>query len=254
MIAPLIPGLVVQLRRNVTVESAVLFSTLLAGLGFLNVFRHPGDSEMYFFAYGYVAAAMLAAVGWRRLIANVFRPVHVRGRLLLPLAVFALMVVAIDAPSDIHSKRFWSWLTVNRQPLLDTGFVSGLRWVAHHTPTDAVLAVDTARTGSKYCFYTALAERRALLECENGWVNEGHLPFSAPGKPIERLLSNRLEVNEGIFRRFDKGALSVAASRYGVSYVVLDLANGVTPTDLSKMARIAKPVFTNGAIAVFAVS
>jgi hypothetical protein len=255
LILPLIPGLVVQLRRNVRLETALLASILLAGFGFLNVFRHPGDSEAYFFAYGYVGAAMLAGVGWRRLIANVVRPVHFRGRYLFPIVVFALIVLAIDAPAEQHPKRFWNWLgSAQRQPLASTGFVSGLRWVAHHTPTDAVIAVDTSLTGKNYCFYTALAERRALLECENGWFNEGHSPFSGDGKPLERVLLDRYNVNEGIFRRFDKRAVNVAASRYGVSYIVLNLANGVERPNARKLAQIAQPVFANDGIAVFAVS
>ena len=47
----------------------------------------------------------------------------------------------------------------------------GLRWIALNTDTSAVMAVNNRflyppKADPRYCYYTAFAERRAMLECK----------------------------------------------------------------------------------------
>lgn len=137
----------------------------------------------------------------------------------------------------------------------------GLAWVRGHTDPNAVIAVNNYRDGSLYWdtgwrtpddyYYSALGERRTFLE---GWVyaqrsfeiGEGAV-FAGRKVPFPR----RLALNDAIFQRADRRALTTVARRWNVRYLIVDrVHNWANP----RLAYLANPVFCNHDMIIYALA
>ena len=142
------------------------------------------------------------------------------------------------------------WSTLDGTPVhsvenqnLTPELFSGLRWVAENTPRDAVFAIDThhadaAGADPRWCYFTALAERRAWAGCAIAKTFSVH-----PGGDERVAVSDRIYAG-------DRRALQRAVDD-GVSFVAVDLVHGEPPD--RRLARQGRLVFDNGALLVYDV-
>lgn len=255
LLAGVLPGVAAAVRFvPARLDVGVLGAMLLAGFVFLFAFSNAGESQRYFEWYALVAGAVLAAVGVAELVPRVVGPVSVRPSILIATGVAVLVAWAVEAPLD-HSKSVW--LNIGHSGGPSAEYV-GFRWIAQHTSPNDVLAVD-ARSDPSSCFQTAFAERRAMLDCTIGIAPERNAgTFSSLGDlmspQVFAQVQERVQLNDAIFDRGDRAALSAAARRFGVRYVVVDLASGGTRTQVGKLRAAATQVFANPAVVVFRVA
>ena len=123
-----------------------------------------------------------------------------------------------------------------------------LSWIRHHTPTNAVIAVnnqysDSVRRAPTYCYYSAFGERRVFLE---GWENT--IPAANLINPAITPFPYRLALNNALFLHADSQALAVMERRYGVSYLLVDRAHGPVQPRLGALAHV---VFANPGVIVY---
>jgi hypothetical protein len=169
-------------------------------------------------------------------------------------AVGVLLVLwTFESPVDPVAKGVWQNV---HHASGETQEYAGFHWIATHTPEAAVLAVD-ARATPTSCFQTAFAARRALIDCYFGFAPEQTLQSADDLRrtlppSLFREVEARLRLNNAIFQGH-AAALAEAARRYGVRYVVVDLASGGTAGQARAIGRVADPVFRNAAVAVFRV-
>jgi hypothetical protein len=227
---------------------------LLLGVGLATALKFSGRhttlvwagvlvSTVLFFA----AAALRTRAGQRRTWV----------RLLL---ITLLGAAALDAPLDvfphlIHESRRGT-LYVHGGTGLTTDLYRGLRWIRANTSSRDVLAVSNYSVDSQNpefddVYYSAFAERRTFLE---GWaytmktLKRGG--FSPRLKRSNSPFPRRLRLNDAVFQRGDRKALETIVRDYGVRYLVVDRVHGGDP---ARVASLGRRVFSNPAVAVFAV-
>jgi hypothetical protein len=163
-------------------------------------------------------------------------------------------------PGEPLTPAFWAHFEGVGAPTtndnLTPGLYAGLRWISEHTPRDAVLAVnnrwqDGRETDARYCYYSAFAQRRVMLECDIGTRHIDHyLGLSAAlAIPGRGPYPERTTLNTRIFFYGDAPALGIAKRLYGVSYVVVDLVHK-DDANLPAVEALGKVVFANRAIVV----
>jgi hypothetical protein len=140
------------------------------------------------------------------------------------------------------------------------GIAQGLAWVRHHSSTDAVLAVNNystrpyrrhrpAPTPDEY-IYSALAERRVFLE---GWVYANRsfqIGEIAVFRNQRQPFPDRRWLNDAVFRRADRRALSILVRRYGVRFLVVDRIHADASPRLAQLAPLA---YANRDMRIYAV-
>ena len=210
------------------------------------------------------AAYLLLAAGLALLAVLALRlPRARRGFAWLLVCVAVAVAAALDIPLD-HAPRsvlrppdrapLFVWQS---EPQMASGLYRGLVWIREHTSRGAVLAVDNYHERlqygrrPQYFYYSAFAERRVFLEgwlaTPRAWKLGGEEVAVGRKMPFPR----RLALNEAVFRRADRGALRTLARNHGVRYLVADRVRGgrVSP----RLPRLARVVFSNDAVAVYAV-
>lgn len=130
---------------------------------------------------------------------------------------------------------------------LAPGKFAALSWIRDNTPTDSVVAVNNS---DPYNFtYAGFAERAVFLQ---GWAytreafDQGYT--EALARSFENLFTDRFALNEKAFAG-DRGALAALAGDYGVRYLVVDSAGGMS-ANIDRIRRLATPVFQRPGIQV----
>jgi hypothetical protein len=267
------------LRRSLDRRSLVWLTCLLvASIVLLYAFVLGGQSQFYFFVYGYAAGCLLAGCGfvalWRRFVS----PLRVRSAAALAAVALVLVLLAIDRPLDPGPKLYWQSLTgtiyapgYRFGPRCDTrsftpGLYAGLRWVATHTPPDAVLAVNNQyiafgsldhcnKSLGQYFYYSAFSERRVMLE---GYYSSQDKPYPpadiAYKHPSETPYPERFRITIGIFARGSRAAVRRAEDRFGVRYLVIDRVNGLqNERSNRRLHALGNVVFQNSAVEIIKV-
>jgi 4-amino-4-deoxy-L-arabinose transferase-like glycosyltransferase len=135
---------------------------------------------------------------------------------------------------------------------------AGFAWIRLHTPTKAVLAVNNYSTHRRHnrrpfpapdeYIYSALAERRVFLE---GWVYANRsfqIGEGAVFRNARQPFPDRRRLNDAVFQRADRRALSVLVRRYGVRYLVVDRLHADASRGLAQVASLA---YSNRDIAIY---
>jgi hypothetical protein len=203
----------------------------------------------YAIVYGLVAVTLLWTCIWlERSLAPSIRRRTVRvAACSIPLltTLGAVKVLGTSGPALVDA-------FLGRKPILidsannrgmTAALYRGLIWVRDHTSPCAVLAVNNhyrgaAMKNSSYFYYSAFTEREVYLESWNYTVQgvHGQQPFP-----------RRLALNDAATIAGRASALR-GLQREGVSYVLIDKIHGPDPKE---PANLARPVFSNGAVAVY---
>lgn len=222
-------------RPHFSGDSIWLWSLFLVTLVPYYFLDQPGASQLYFFWFGYVAASALAAEGLA-LLARRCRSLPLLPRTLVALPLVALLATQLlDTPLDSAATLGrWraglpAYAETNRN--LTQGLLAGLDWLRQNTGTGAVLAVNNYYSSDqgkdpRYYYYAAFAQRRVFLE---GWLytNQSHkIGYSSVAAGTLLPFPERYDLNQRVFLSGDPAALSQMASRYGVSYLVVDRVHG----------------------------
>ncbi len=213
--------------------------------------------QKYFLFAAYVPGCVAAAWGlmalWRWL-----QRAKWGVRLAAGLPLLALTLVALlDIPLDNLTK--WRQLP-NAQPVaiafyrhMTPDIYAGMRWLRDNTPTNAVVALSTteaANVDPVYFFAAGFTERRMFLGGFGNSNQAHHLGFDKVAKGEVHPFPTRLTLNQQVFLRADAQALQRMAQDYGVTYLMVVRGHGGASADLSAIAR---PVFVNAEIEIFAL-
>lgn len=276
VIAPLALGLGAALyyaRGRLPAGKALLLAVLIVGVGADFIIFDIHGSQAYFLYLGYVPAAALSGAGlielWNRTGLARWRAQLVDGTTVSPVLVTAAVVLLLGTwvvegpvgsrPGDPTPQPIWTFVngtyasTANDN--LTPQLYAGLHWVSGHTPPSAVLAVANRWQDSgydpRYCYYTAFAERRVMLECEYGTNHiDEYLPLPlALSNPTSGPYPLRALLNAEIFVHGDRTALAEARKRYGVSYLLFDRVHPAGG-NLPAVERLGRVVYQNPALVV----
>ena len=226
----------------------------------------PNNNKNYFIWYGYIALIPLAAVslmlvwsdvskGARRALARLpsrGARVVVCGALLLG-ALGSVESIALAVPDTW--KTLLDRQTVPRdspsEPGMTAALYRGLSWVRGHTPSCAILAVNTpeihpagataATADSEYFYYSAFTEREVFFE---SWI------MAAQALHVEQPYPGLYVLNRAATVQGSPAAVREIA-RKGVSYILIDKSHGGNVREPSSVSR---PVFANSALDVYRVT
>ncbi len=278
----------------------------------------PGDSQVYFVVYGFLAASIVSAVGITLAVSALHLEVldFVQPALLcaagllavaiglwasgstvglLPAYAFLACIVALTvwllhkrvtgislsarhqilvlgtliltclalaselteqaAPALddwLHGESAFKPSGVNSHRGITTGLLRGLQWLRHNTPSSAVIAVNNhslgGNGGSRYVYYSAFAERSVFLE---SWqytpLGAQYVALKKTSSPFPRLLA----INDAAVLDASPTAISLLKGRYGVRYILVDRIHGPSSPGLARVARL---VYSNPAVAVFKIA
>jgi hypothetical protein len=269
LLLALIPGLLgVWVSRREQSRTLVLWllALLLSSLVPFYAFVLAGDSQVYFLAYGYAAGCVLAGAGlvalWKRYVG----PVAIRAVVAGGLVVLLLLIWSVDRPLESSPKNFWQGLTKGPLPgccdaNMTPGLYAGLRWLSHNSSPNDVLAVndqyqDLAGLDPRNYNYAAFAERRVMLggQFKGALVGPFYPPkTAADAYPTTTPFPTRVRLNNAIFQRADRAALTEAKRRYGVRYLVASKLHGATPEQLKAVGRLGRIVFDNSSVEIISV-
>lgn len=186
-----------------------------------------------------------------------------RGGVWLSLVLSVLVFAAVDQPLDyvpgrvlgLAGNRYFPF-GPSRQPRMTNGLYRGLRWIRADSSTADVLAVNNhyEATGPlrypTYYYYSAFAERRVFLEAWQFAARAPELGGVAVFGGRRTSFSQRLRLNDAVFRSGDRRALDVLVHRYGVRYLLVDRLNG---TATPRVRRLGHLVFSNPAVSIYRV-
>jgi hypothetical protein len=132
----------------------------------------------------------------------------------------------------------------------------GLRWVRDHSGKDEVIAVnnhflDAEGHDSRYWYYTAFTERRALLEAWIGTIDTIKIGFVRVASGEEVPYPVRRRLNAEVFDRADPAAIETLRTRYGVRLLLVDKVHGSASPRLGEYGPL---VFRNSALDVYRLS
>ncbi len=223
----------------------------------------PGDNENYFIWYGYIALIPLAAVSlmlvWSDLSKGVRRALGrlpSRGARVVVCGVLLLGVLGCAESIALAVPDTWKTLldrqTVPRdspsEPGMTAALYRGLSWVRGHTPSCAILAVNTpqirpagataATADSGYFYYSAFTEREVFFE---SWV------MTIQGQHGEQPYPGLYALNRAATLRGSPAAVRELARR-GVSYILSDKSHG---GDVREPPSVGRLVFANSSLGVY---
>jgi hypothetical protein len=187
-----------------------------------------------------VVVAGLLVAAWRRpprraaLVATALVVAVVNGALDTPLHVGDVVVRPL-----LHGRSLYAHDTPDGRGLTPA-LLQGLTWEREHLPVSAVIAVnnqfsDRGLTSADYYYYSAFGERRVFLE---GWYDTVAAANLANPDQIPSSFRPRLLLNDAVFWTGSRTALGVMERRYGVGYLLFDLAHGPVPPDLSQLGHV----------------
>jgi hypothetical protein len=224
----------------------------------------PGDSQVYFLVYGFLAASVVSAAGLCGAIARARPAALAEGarRALAPLGALVLVALAIaselfelGAPTVerwLHGQHAFAASGAGSQRGLTDGLLRGLRWLRLHSRPSDVIAVNNhglgGDGGSRYFYYSAFAERRVLLESWQ-YTPQG-ASYTTLGKtatPFPRLLA----LNDAAVLAASPRAIALLRERYGVRYIVIDRLHG---PDSPRLGRVARLLYANPDVSVFSIA
>lgn len=255
-VAALVPGIAIALWRRRPASRLFLLGMLLAGLGFYLTYRNPGDSQLFFLWYGYIAAAVLAAVGLATLVPRLpALSARQTGSVVVALVVL-LALWTIELPFDRAQKPYWQNINLAAREPPDPSY-AGYEWLAENLPRTAVVAI-VPPVDPDSCYQAAFARRHVLIGCALGL-----LPGKSETSPeavramlqpaAARDFSRRQALNEAIFRDADPAALEAARAEYGVEYLVVDPVGDTRDVSIERLASIATVVYEDRGFSVLAV-
>ena len=247
-------------RRLPDVKEALLLALFLASLGFLYAVSQSGESQLYFFFYGYGAAALVAARGWRETaerLTAVPRAALVAAAVAIAVA-FGLVGddPVIRAPKTL-ARYVAGKATWNTAPAVTPALTEALYWMRDHTSINDVFAVNNQyepdRVIARACYYTALSERRAMLGCEYDGRGTIVLPLHTVRQdPSLHPYARRFKINEHAFRGNPKAIRQAATS--GVTYLFLDKQYAPAHAEARlRRSPVLVEVFANSAAAIYRV-
>jgi hypothetical protein len=227
-------------RRLGWLAGAWLLLLLAAAVVPYELSANPSEPRILVLWLGLPAACVvgLLVAAWRRrgrrpvLVALALVLVTVNGALDTPLHVGDVLV-----PPLLHGRSLY----VRDSPAgrgLTPALFEGLTWMREHVPTDAVVAVNNQFSDSMgrvatYYYYSAFGEHRVFLE---GWYDT--VPAAGTANPEQTPFPLRLFLNDALFRNGSPAALAVMERRYGVRYLLVDLAHGPVPPGLPRLGRV----------------
>jgi hypothetical protein len=236
----------------------LLLALAVTSVGVLLLLNVPGDAQLYFVWYGFVAGALLSAAGLARLVDSP----NWRRRAYTGVACVAIAIGALNVPLDVFPPVAKRWR--DHQPLYDPAghngrigitadLYRGLSWVRDHTGKDDVIAVnmhygDAGQTDPRLFYFSAFTERRVFLESWAYNVRAYEVGYDRVARLEVNPFPERLRLNDAVFAG-SRAAADELRERYGVRYLVVDRLNGGAQ-DLSAFAR---PVFRNRAALVYAL-
>lgn len=194
----------------------------------------------------FAAAALLARGTWRTTCTRLF---------LITLLSASFLDVPLDVFPHLAQASRNGTLYVHGGTGLTTDLYRGLRWIRANTRPQDVMAVSSYSVDDRHpqfddVYYSAFGERRTFLE---GWLYTMKTLSRGPYYKLARTNSpfpKRLQLNDAVFRHGDRQALRTLVRDYGVRYLVVDRVHGGEP---ERVAPLGKRVFSNAAVAIFAV-
>jgi hypothetical protein len=239
--------------------AAVGLLVLVVGGAVLGVYQ-PTEGSTSLRALAPVLAVLFGGLAIL-VVAGLFRR-RVRGGVGLAIALAAVLFSGLaDAPLDAASaatpggtRPYTETEVAPGEPLHSTendnltpGLLAGLRWVRENTDPSAVLAVnnqfrDEDREDARYFYYSALSERRMLLESWRYWAATADLD--------EQPFPERAALNRAILRG-DEGAIRRAVADHGLTHVLIDKVHGGSRATRPPRSGL---VFSNRDIDVYALS
>ncbi len=213
------------------------------------LFVGPGNSQMYFWFFGYVAASVVAAIG---VVALIEWP---RATLRRAGLIFVSTAAVISAASVVFLTRPGVRLMLGDRfrmfqqrpddqvpappPDVTAELSEGLRWVAAHTEPRAVLAVNSV---TPPFYFSALTERQVWLE--------GTFP-GEPSAVVSR--TGRESVVRLLFTSTSLADVCATARPLGIDYLV-DVAHPSTGLRSMLATSELPPVFENSAVRILSLA
>lgn len=204
-------------RRRLTPMHTWLAMVALAGAGPALLFTATGNGQLYFWFNGYVAAAVLAAVGLAGCVrpprSVVARGMRIAAAVAVVIATLSVVFQSRPGVKRLMGDRFRVFQAnpdnqvPDRPADLTRGMVEGLRWVEQHTDPAVVIAVNDQTVNF---YYSALTERAVYLEKFAGVVDViTRTPVTERERAVGRLFGDA-----------GPDESCAAAARTGVSYLV----------------------------------
>jgi hypothetical protein len=252
-------------RAAASSPERLLMCMLAASLPPFLLLGVPGDSELYFLVYGYLAAVIVSAAGVVKAAAGMRSwPAARAGRPHVPVRAAVLAAVALTVPAGAYQltaptlERWLHGLPAAKASgeSFDRGMTAGLwrglLWVRTHTQPSTVIAVNNHYLeddrDSRYFYYSAIAERRVFLQSWE-YTPKGYeyLSRGLTSTPFPTLL----RLNEAAVADASPAAIATLRSRYGVGYILIDRRHGPVAAGLSRVARV---VYANPDVTVYRIT
>jgi hypothetical protein len=221
-----------------------------------------GGGELYFWYFGYVAFALIAALGVEALLG---RP----GSLPRNLTLAAIAVCAVLGVSSMvlqagpQARRIVARVVPGvpgpfhvvqpTPPALTPPVVRGLFWLREHSDPRSVVAVNNqsnlaASGDGRYFYYSALSQRQIFLEGYQYTVG-----FQPPySREAQAEVQGRLRLLDRIYRLGSIAAIQEAHRRFAVSYLLVDkrddLPRHALPTSATRL------VFSDRDLSIYAIA
>ena len=259
----------------------VVPGSILAGTGYTEFWSRHGRASITFVSVGAIALVAWAIVTWHVSDVPIWPGLTLAGALVAggmmargsparsarrsavaAVVGCAVLLGALNTPLDwipTLSERASANRPLYNQELhgMTAGLYRGLRWVRGNTPTDAVLVVNNHSllpdgSDSKYFYYSALAERRVVLE---SWdytpQTAARGVFSLPEvlSPFPR----RLRLSNAVFAEGDRQALHTLVCDYGATHVVVDKVHGTDSPRLRELDALGDPLYSNWDLDVYEI-
>jgi hypothetical protein len=267
----------------------LLLCMFVASLVPFALFAVPGDSELYYLVYGFLAASVVAAAGvtaaLRKLEPSFARlalrrprqgsarpalrrprpsPVKCtrrmrRGALTLA-ALTAICLTVVSEAYELTEPTLGHWLDgtpafaasgadVDRG--LTAGLLHGLEWLREHTPPGATIAVNNHWSDDEgdSNYFYYSAFSERRVFLESWEETPQGYEYLELGRSGSPF-PRLLALNEAAVNGGSPPAISLLHERYGVDYIVIDRLHGTAAADLSRVCRL---VYANPAIAIFRV-
>lgn len=254
---------------------------ILAATGFVEFWERSGRSSIGLVSLGVIALVAWAIVTWHFSDVPIWPGLALASALVVAaialgsgdrrslrrsavagIAGSAVLLAALNTPLDwipTLSERASKGGPLYNQQFhgLTAGLYRGLRWVRENTATDTVLVVNNHsvrpdRSDSKYFYYSALAERRVVLE---SW---DYTPQAAASGvfALPEVLSpfpRRLRLSKAIYERGDDAALRALVCEYDATHVMVDKAHGGPAPRLGELHALGEPVYSNWDLDVYEI-
>jgi hypothetical protein len=236
-------------RRTLAPGQVWLLMLAAAGATVSLLFVAPGNSQMYFWFFGYVAAGVVAAIGVVALIESPQAPLRRAVLIFVSTAalISAMSVVFMARPGVrlLLGDRFrmFQQRPDNQVPApppdVTAELSEGLRWVATRSEPRAVLAVNSV---TPPFYFSALTERRVWLE--DAFPGESYAVVSK---------TERESVVRRLFTSTSLADVCATARPLAIDYLV-DVAHPSTGLRSMLATSELPPVFENSAVRILSLA